>query len=108
MFCPWKGSHHKDSGAKVYALVLWFLKLTPQPDQDTKMFTFHQEVDMHGEHRCGVIGLSQIKSLCPMAPFIEGECPIYLSRETYIGDIFPKYHINHYASHAHFFQLQVA
>ena len=107
VFCPWKDSHHPDLNAKIYALIMWYSKITAQPDKDTQMFTFHQEVDMHGECRYRVIELSQIKSICPMAPFIEGECPLDVDKES-CSNVFSHFHINLYTLHLHFHWLHNA
>ena len=105
VFRPCKNSKHHDPNAEQYALVFWYSKIPSRPNRETQMYEVHQEFDMQGERKSGVVRLSSIKGLCPLAPLIIGDCPSELSTKTCFERI-SQYYINCYSSHSHFRQLR--
>jgi len=105
VFRPRKTLLRRDLEATLYAAVFWYSKIPSRPNRDTKLYEVYQERDMQGNRRAGIIKLSSVKGLCPLAPIIEGTCPPTASAETCF-DMFSKYSINAYASHTHFQHLR--
>ena len=104
VFCAHHSLHHPARTEKLYALVLWYSKIPSRPDKYMKMYEVHQESDMHGHQRSGVIELSQVKALCPLAPKIIDECPSDLTMDNCFEHII-EYYIHPYSSHSHYHHL---
>jgi len=104
VFHPCKNSHQPTLNAKLYAIVLWYSKIPPQPNHNTQMYEVYQEFNMKQEHKSGIVELLDIKGLCPLAPIFEDGLPATVSKENCF-ELIHKYQINCYASMSHFYQL---
>ena len=104
VFRPRQSLRHPDLDGKLYAFVCWYSKIPQRPNQLTKMYKVSHKLDMHGQWRSGVVKLSQLKGLCPLAPSIKGESPSGIMMDNCFNTI-SDYHINHFSSHSLFRHL---
>src|SRR5258706_3361725 len=60
--------------AELMAHVFWYSPFPTHPSCHTRMYQVMQEVDMHEHQRAGIINLSWVKSICPLAPVFDETC----------------------------------
>jgi len=100
VFQPHLNQQQPNWDAGLLAHVLWYSFILPWPS-GANMYQVTQEFDMHGRQKLGIIDLSCIKGICPLAPSFGEKCdPAIMSNNCF--EWIKTYHINHYASHSFF------